>query len=79
MVLNTAGDLRRLLPALPEPFESRDLAEILKIPRWVAQRIAYTLRESGAVQTVLRDRRGHHYRWVDTPTDADDRLALLTA
>lgn len=79
MALNTAGDLRRLLPEVPEPFDSKDLTDILKIPRWVAQRIAYTLRQTGAVETVFRDRHGHHYRWRDTPTEADDRLALLTA
>jgi len=77
--LNTAADLRQLLPEIPEPFDSRDLAEILNAPRWMAQRIAYTLRECGAVQTISRDRHGHHYRWVNTVRETDDRLALLTA
>ncbi|MGQ9761699.1 MAG: hypothetical protein ACUVQG_02560 [Thermogutta sp.] len=79
IALSTANDLRQLLPEIPEPFDSHDLATALGAPRWVAQRIAYSLRKSGAVQTICRDRRGHHYRWNNTSRQADDRLALLTA
>lgn len=77
--LNTAGDLRQLLPEIPEPFDSHDLAAILETPRWVAQRIAYSLRKSGAVRTIWRDRHGHHYRWDNTIRETDDQLTLLTA
>jgi hypothetical protein len=49
----TAGDLCRLLPpALPRPFHTGHLAEGLGVERWIAQRIAYCLRETGAVQSV---------------------------
>lgn len=45
----TAGDLLSLLPAeLPRPFHSGHLAEALGIPRWIAQRITYCLRQTGA-------------------------------
>jgi hypothetical protein len=77
--LNTASDLRRLLPDIPDPFDSHDLAAILDVPRWVAQRIAYSLRKSGAVHTIWRDKRGHHYRWNDAIPETGDQLALLTA
>lgn len=45
----SAGDLLQLVPAnLPRPFHSGDLAAGLQIPRWVAQRIVYCLRQTGA-------------------------------
>lgn len=49
----TATDLCRLLPpALPCPFHTGHLAEGLGVERWIAQRMAYCLREMGAVQSV---------------------------
>jgi hypothetical protein len=49
----TTGDLCRLLPpALPRPFHTGHLAEGLGVERWIAQRMAYCLRETGAVQSV---------------------------
>lgn len=49
----TAGDLCRLLPpSLPRPFHTGHLAEKLGVERWIAQRMAYCLRETGAVQSV---------------------------
>jgi len=51
--LKTAADLGRLVRcALPRPFHTGDLAESLSIDRWVAQRIAYCLRNVGAVRQV---------------------------
>jgi hypothetical protein len=49
----TAADLRRLLPRrMPKRFHTAHLAERLKAPRWIAQRITYCLREMGAVEVV---------------------------
>jgi hypothetical protein len=49
----TAADLCRLLPpTLPRPFHTGHLAEGLGVERWIAQRMAYCLREMGAVQSV---------------------------
>ena len=49
----TAADLLQFLPPrLPQPFDTAGLAEILKIPRWLAQRIAYCLVKSGAVTQI---------------------------
>jgi hypothetical protein len=45
----TAADLLQLVPAeLKDPFHSGDLAESLGIHRWIAQRIVYCLRKTGA-------------------------------
>jgi hypothetical protein len=50
---HTATDLCRMLPSpLPRPFHTGQLAEALGIERWIAQRIAYCLRETGAIQSV---------------------------
>jgi hypothetical protein len=49
----TATDLCRLLPAtLPQPFHTGQLAESLGVERWIAQRMAYTLREMKAIRQV---------------------------
>ena len=49
----TAADLCQMLPpALPRPFHTGHLAEQLGVARWIAQRMAYCLREMGAIQSV---------------------------
>lgn len=49
----SAADLCRLLPKeLPKPFHTGHLAAGLGVERWIAQRMAYCLRETGAVQSV---------------------------
>jgi hypothetical protein len=48
-----AADLCRLLPpALPQPFHTGHLAQGLDVQRWIAQRMAYCLRETGAIKPV---------------------------
>lgn len=59
---NTTDDLLRLLPSdLPKPFSTADLAQRMDIERGVAQRIAYCLREMGAVSVVGRRSSGWQY------------------
>jgi len=49
----SGADLIRLIPpGLPSPFHTGDLAELLEIPRWVAQRIAYCLRQMEIAREV---------------------------
>ena len=49
--LRTLNDLRKLLPeSLPLSFTTEDLAREAKIPRWIAQKMAYCLRKTGAVE-----------------------------
>ena len=55
-------DLLRVLPnGLPDPFTTKEVAELLGRSRHLAQEVAYCLRESEAIQSVGRDRRGHLY------------------
>lgn len=68
--LSAGIDLNELLPAgLPEaPFTTRELAEVLGQPRWVAQRVAYCLRKTGAVEVVGKQRNAIVYQPADGPS-----------
>lgn len=58
-----ASDLLRLLPDdLPEMFHTGQLAACLGISRWVAQRVAYCLRRTGAAEEVGKQRNTRLYR-----------------
>ena len=53
MLVREARDLLQLLPPdLADPFDTAQLASALGKPRWLAQKAAYCLRESGALQQV---------------------------
>ena len=46
-------DFLAVIPApMPEPFSTKDLAEITGNPRWIAQKAAYCLRKMGAIEAV---------------------------
>ena len=53
---STVRDLQKLLPKdLPRKFDTAELAQVLGIPRWEAQRIAYVLRKTfAAIETGKR-------------------------
>lgn len=56
------GDFLAAIPSdLEEPFTTADLARAIGRPRRVGQRIAYTLREMGALTLVNKTREGFHY------------------
>jgi len=56
----TAQDLLQLIPkGLPKPFHTGHLAKLLGTDRWIAQRIAYCLREMGA--TKQKGKQGNAY------------------
>jgi len=62
---STAADLRKLLPRrMPREFHTAHLAQRLKTPRWTAQRIAYCLREMGAVEIVGKEGNAILYRYA---------------
>lgn len=62
-VLRTAADLARLLPAgLEELFTTADIARRAEIPRWLAQKMAYCLRRTGAVVIAEKRRNTVVYR-----------------
>jgi hypothetical protein len=49
----TAADLARLVERpMPQPFHTGHLAQSLQVQRWIAQRIAYCFRQTGAVREV---------------------------
>jgi hypothetical protein len=59
----SATDLCGMLPdGLPKPFHTGHLATALGVERWIAQRMAYCLRETGAVQSVGRERGAWLYK-----------------
>ena len=61
----TAADLRKLMPRrMPKHFHTAHLAERLKTPRWTAQRIAYCLREMGAVEIIGKEGNAILYRYA---------------
>jgi hypothetical protein len=49
-------------PATQGLFDTRELAEYLEEPRWIAQRLAYVLRHCGALETAGKRRGGWLYR-----------------
>ena len=62
----TASDLRRLIPRkLPSPFHTLHLAEALNIERWLAQKIAYCLRNAGTVTLVGKQANSLLYEFTD--------------
>jgi hypothetical protein len=64
-------DLLTLLPEeLPAEFDTGELAARLKRPRWMAQRIAYCLRQTGALEAT--GKRGNAWRYAVAPPRAQE-------
>jgi len=62
VLLETPADFRALLPAdLPDPFTTADLAGALDMRRSFAQRMAYCLRNMGAIWVVGKQRNELQY------------------
>jgi hypothetical protein len=71
--LCTASDLLRLVSCpLPSPFSTADLAAGLEVERWIAQRIAYCLRQTGAVRQVGKQRNTLLYEVESFPPGCKD-------
>jgi hypothetical protein len=63
--LQTAADLANMIScSLPHEFHTGNLAESLAIRRWIAQRIAYCLRNMGAVEQIGKRGNAWLYRFV---------------
>ena len=63
--LKTAADLVRLVERpMPQPFHTGHLAESLQVRRWVAQRIAYCFRHTGAVREVGKQGNARLYEFA---------------
>ncbi len=64
-----AGDLLQVVPrTICRPFHTAHLAQALGVPLWSAQRIAYCLRQTGAVHEVGRLR---NFRLYDVAAEQD--------
>jgi hypothetical protein len=62
--LQTTADLRALLPDdLPQPFTTSDIAARAGIPRWLAQKAAYCLRETGTASLTGKIGNSLLYCW----------------
>lgn len=69
--LRGPADLLALLPeTLPDPFETKQLADAFGRPRWFAQRTAYCLRKAGAVQEIGKAGNARIYSRLCGPPDA---------
>jgi len=67
--LSTPLDLYRLLPTpIPEEFTTKTLADNLQCPRWLAQKIAYCLRETSAALPVGKQGNSICYRRCNAAT-----------
>ncbi|MBR9802254.1 hypothetical protein GYB59_11430 [bacterium] len=65
--LEAPADLYRLIPAdIPDEFTTLTLAERLDCPRWLAQKIAYCLRETSAATAVGKQGNSIRYRRCET-------------
>jgi hypothetical protein len=61
----TADDLLKLVPGeLPLPFHTGQLAEAMGVARWMAQRVAYCLRETGAARQVGKRANTRLYEFI---------------
>jgi hypothetical protein len=61
----TARDLLGLLPNLPAPpFTTKELAESCSVPRWLAQKIAYCLRNAGSIDVSGKQGNALEYRYT---------------
>lgn len=71
----SAADLLQLLQSpLPESFTTADLAVAMDQPRWLAQKLAYTLREAGVIELCGKD--GNALRYRLTGQAGDDSGAV---
>ncbi|MFN0055811.1 MAG: hypothetical protein ACKV0T_27015 [Planctomycetales bacterium] len=70
-VLRTAADLQGLLPGdTPETFTTADVARLARIPRWLAQKMLYCLRQTGGVVACGKQGRSSAYRRTQLTRDA---------
>ncbi|MBX9790300.1 MAG: hypothetical protein K2Y37_15385 [Pirellulales bacterium] len=67
--LSTPGDLRAFVEGfcrsarLPQRFDTKQLAQSLERPRWIAQKVAYCLRHMGVATALVRRKGGWLYEW----------------
>jgi len=71
---STAADLQGLIPpSLPSPFHTGELSQALGVPRPIAQRIAYCLREMGAARLAGKQGNALLYEFAAAPASKTSR------
>lgn len=79
-MIRAPSDLWQLLPPMPKaPFDTAELAAACGIPRWRAQRVAYTLSRSGAAKAVGKRGRSQLYAAAAVKRAARGRTARRPA
>jgi hypothetical protein len=80
-LFDAPSDLWQLIPpTLPDPFETSHLASVLGHPRWFAQKIAYCLRQSGAIAAIGKKANSLVYsRLAPSATGLDDHATACTS
>lgn len=75
-LLETPSDALNTLPGgLPAAFTTADLAEAMEGPRWLAQKMAYCLREMGAITQIGKRGRSKLYVVTEESSNAPTRAA----
>jgi hypothetical protein len=65
VTLKDNADLLRLLPdGLGETFTTQEISRLAPMPRWLAQKMAYCLRKTGAIKTLGKRGNSWLYRAV---------------
>ena len=72
VTLKDTADLLRLLPeGLGENFTTEEIARLAPMPRWLAQKMAYCLRKTGAIEPLGKHGNSWLYGAV-RPGDSSD-------
>lgn len=83
--IHTSAELWCLLPDQAKEslgdieFNTNDLADSIGCARWIAQRVAYVMRHSGAIEAVGRDKNGVRYRCDDSTDSCQGDRAIRVA
>ncbi len=79
-VYRTCHDLKNLLPKnLPKTFGTLEISQQMNVQRWVAQRVAYCLRETGTVKEVGKKGNSLQYRFSAAANKQRKRRCAVTA
>ncbi|HXY34367.1 MAG TPA: hypothetical protein VEI07_09075 [Planctomycetaceae bacterium] len=74
VTLRSNADLLRLLPeGLGETFTTEEIARRAPMPRWLAQKMAYCLRKTGAIEPAGKRGNSWLYREMPSATSAPPR------
>ena len=74
----TAADLARLIKnPVPQPFHTGHLAESLQVHRWMAQRIVYCFRQTGAVREVGKQGNTRLYEFAAVRCSGDRHFGSI--